>query len=241
MRRIEVDVARGVAIILMIIYHFSFDVNYFGIAKINLYDLSWILFQRSIGTLFLLLVGISLTLSESRNKEGHIKHAKRALMLGAVAFVITIATWIYPNEGFVQFGIIHLIAVSTLLAPLFFRFRWMNAVLGLIVIFAGLYIGMNNMSTESKYLFWLGIVYPGYQALDHYPMLPWFGVVLIGIYLGQIVFPNGESKIKLSEKIIHNPYVQKLAFLGKNSLVVYLLHQPAMILLLFMYKLLFLQ
>ncbi len=217
----EVDAIRGSAILLMVVYHFFFDLDYFGVADINLYDLGWVLFQRLIAVLFLLVVGISLTLSESRNKEGYRRHAKRALRLGAVALLITAATWVYPHEGFVLFGIIHFIAMSTLIAPLFFRLGFWNVVLGTLLIIAGFHV--NALPTDSRYLFWLGITHEGYMPIDHYPLIPWFGVVLIGIFAGQFFFPGGESR-----RAIRLGHTEKLGFLGRNSLLIYLLHQPIM-------------
>ena len=220
-RIVEVDALRGLGIALMVVYHFFFDLEYFGIADINLYDIGWALFQRLIAVIFLGVVGISLTLSESRNREGYARHAKRALRLGAVALLITAVTWVYPHEGFIVFGIIHFIALASLIGPLFFRFRAWNVLLGVLIIIAGLYT--STLFTDSKYLFWLGIVYQGYQPLDHYPLLPWLGVVLIGIYAGQRFFPDGKARLKKSSE-----RMDKLAFLGRYSLLLYLLHQPIM-------------
>ena len=209
MKRIgEVDALRGIAIILMIIYHFFFDLDYLGIADINLNDIGWILFQRVIGSMFLLLAGISIVLSERKHHD-YMRHARRAAILGAVALLITAATWIYPHEGFIKFGIIHMIALSTLIAPLFLRFGWMNVVLGIIIIAAGLQVHY----TDIDYLFWLGPITKGYFALDHYPLVPWFGLVLIGTYLGQkIEFKNRKEGW--------------LEIMGRNSLMIYLIHQP---------------
>ena len=222
------DALRGIAILLMIAYHFFFDLNYFGIAGIALQELPWVLFQRIVGSMFLLLVGVSLTLSEARNTKGYAHHAKRALFLGAIALAITIATWVYPHEAFIKFGIIHVIALSTLIAPFFFRFGKVNLLLGIAIIAVGLFAG--NIHTDSPYLFWLGITSPDYTALDHYPMLPWFGVVLIGIYAGQTVFPNGKSTLRIREsRPLPKLVLAKLAFMGRNSLAVYLIHQPVLV------------
>jgi uncharacterized membrane protein len=225
MRLTEVDALRGVAITMMVAYHIIFDINYFGIAPVDLYSLPLVLFQRVTGSLFLLLVGVSLTLSESRNKEGYMRHLRRGLWFGAVALCITAATWVFPHEGFITFGIIHLIALSTLIAPFFFRFGRLNAVIGLLAIAIGMM--MVGVQTDSHYLFWLGLTYPGYTALDYYPLLPWFGVILMGMAAGGIAFPSGKPALSAPWK---DTIVAKgLAFLGRNSLAIYLAHQPLIV------------
>jgi uncharacterized membrane protein len=220
-RVMEVDALRGIAILLMVIYHFFFDLAYLGLADISIFAPEWILFQRVVGTLFISIVGISLTLSESRNTEGYARHAKRALGLAAVALLITAVTWIYPNKGFIMFGIIHFIAAATLIAPFFLRFGRWNVLIGIMIILLGFYV--NTLRTDLPYLFWLGIIHPGYRQLDHYSVIPWLGVVLLGIYAGQRLFPGGKARLKGGPS-----HMDKLAFLGRNSLLIYLVHQPVM-------------
>jgi len=217
------DSARGIAIVLMIAYHVMFDLSYFGISAIDLYSLPLVLFQRFIGMLFLLIVGISLALSESKNNEGYIHHVKRALKLAGVALLITIATWVYPHDAFITFGIIHFIALATLLAPMFFGFGRTNVLLGLAIIGAGLL--MNGIDVSQPYLFWLGLTTPAYSALDFYPLFPWFGIVLIGIYAGQSLFTKGESRISIRATKLDGA----LSFIGRNSLTIYLAHQPILV------------
>lgn len=231
-RIIEIDAARGTAIVLMIIYHFFFDLDYFGFAPVPMQSLFFVIFQRIIGTSFVLIAGISLALSEKNNTEGYVHHAKRALVLAAVAALITLATWTYPHEGFIKFGIIHMLALSTFIAPFFFRFGRLNILLGAAIILLGFYT--STLTTDSHYLFWLGMIYPGYEALDHYPMLPWFGVVLIGIWVGQRVFMDWKTK-----EGVRSVYASVLSFLGRNSLAIYLLHQPVLIGMLMAFRALF--
>ncbi|MEW6036258.1 MAG: heparan-alpha-glucosaminide N-acetyltransferase [Candidatus Micrarchaeota archaeon] len=216
----ELDALRGVAILMMAAYHFIFDIYYLGFAQIDLQFLPILLFQRATGTLFLLLAGASLWLSERHNKEGYGRHARRGLLLAAVAALITLGTWIYPHEGFITFGIIHMIAASTFIAPLFFRFGRLNILLGLTLITAGFFIGA--VGTDSRLLFPLGVTYPGYTALDYYPLIPWFGVVLVGMEAGRIIFPRGKATWKSRD----SAWASRLAFLGRNSLALYLAHQP---------------
>jgi uncharacterized membrane protein len=225
-----IDTLRGLAITAMIAYHFMFDLWYLRIAEFDIMSLPLSVFQHSIGTLFLVLVGISLWLSESHNREGYAHHAKRAAFLAAVALSITVATWIYPHEGMITFGIIHCIALCVLLAPLFFRFGKLNALLGLLLIAAGFVVPA--IQTDSPYLFWLGITTPDYTALDFYPIIPWLGVVLIGVFAGQTIYPGGRSINARKE----SRFSRAMAFAGRHSLAIYLAHQPILISILLAYK-----
>jgi uncharacterized membrane protein len=237
-RIIEVDALRGIAIILMMAYHSVFDLSFLGLAAIDLQQGFWFFLPRAIGALFLLIAGASMALSESKDRqgahEGYWHHAKRGLKLAAAAAAITLATWIYPHEGFIQFGIIHLIALATFIAPLFFRLGKLNVLLGLVIIAAGGIV--DAAQTDSHYLFWLGITYPGYTALDHYPLIPWFGVVLIGLYAGQALFPDGKSRMGMKAPAADSPAARLLAFLGRHSLAIYLAHQVVLIGVLMAYK-----
>jgi uncharacterized membrane protein len=222
-RIIEVDALRGVAIILMVIYHFLFDLNYFGLVNIAIMCMPLVIFQRIIGVIFVGLVGVSIILSEKNNKFGYKTHFWHGLKILNFAILITAATWLYPHEGFVTFGVLHMIALSIFIAPFFFRFsKKQNLLIGIIIIIVGIWL--NLQSTDLKLIFWLGLPYPEYAALDFYPMMPWFGVVLIGMAIGEALYPKAKSLIGFkSEKL------EKLAYLGKRSLAIYLIHQIILI------------
>ena len=225
MRIAIVDAIRGVAILMMVLYHILFDLSYFGLADIDLQDTMIMLFQRATGFLFILIAGVSMTLSESKGKSNW-RHLRRAAILGTIAACITLATWIYPHEGYITFGIIHFLAASALIAPLFFKLGKINIALALILIVVGL--AMNGMDAETGLLFWLGLAHPDYTALDYYPLLPWFGVILLGIFTGREFVLNrnwGEMPAWLT-------------FLGRNSLIIYLIHQPILVSIMLILKML---
>lgn len=209
-----VDAIRGVAILMMVLYHILFDLSYFGLADIDLQDTMIMLFQRATGFLFILIAGVSMALSESKGKK--FRHLRRAAILGAIAIGITLATWIYPHEGFITFGIIHFLAISALIAPFFFKLGRVNVALALMLIIVGL--AVNSMDTETGLLFWLGLANPEYSALDYYPLLPWFGVILLGVYAGQFFLNRNWGEMP-----------GWLTFLGRNSLAIYLIHQPILV------------
>ncbi len=212
----EVDALRGLAIVLMVVYHFFFDIGFLEIASINLQDAPLLILQRTTAFLFLILVGVSMTLGKPDFK----KTLNRAVKLGAVAILITVATSIYPGNGAIVFGIIHFIAVSVLLGYFFLSFNWPNLLAALGVLAAWLLAG--SFTQGSPYLIWLGFPPADFYTLDYYPLLPWFALVLAGIFIGKTVFP-------LKNRMPEPGAAQPLCFLGRKSLAIYLLHQPVLL------------
>jgi uncharacterized membrane protein len=82
---------------------------------------------------------------------------------------------------------------------------------------------------------WLGLKPANFYSFDYFPLLPWFGLLLIGIFLGNIFYPNGKRNFKIF--IPEGKVANIITFLGKNSLLIYFIHQPIIffVLLLFGY------
>jgi uncharacterized membrane protein len=225
----EIDFLRGIAILMMIVYHIIFDLNYFGFTSTDLNSLPSLIFLYPIGTVFLLLVGISLTLSYKRvqhtltTNQLRIKYLKRGSSIFGLGILITMVTWIYPHQGFIVFGVLHCIGLSILLAYPFIRSRVLPLLIGIFCIIFGIIIRL-SITVDFPWLIWLGFVPRQFYTLDYFPLLPWYGVVLIGIFLGNIQYKNHSRFITIpdySRFIIIRPF----CFLGRHSLLIYLLHQ----------------
>jgi len=225
------DSVRGIAIVLMLAYHFFFDLNYFRVAEFGFRQPAWRAFQIIIGSLFLLVVGISLSISRARVKkleerEIRKKYLLRGLKIFAVGLLITAATWIYPNRGVIIFGILHMIGLSIILSIPFLKLKKANLALGLIFLAAGLFL--REMRFAFPWLLWLGLVPRGFYTLDFYPLIPWFGLVLTGLFIGKHAYPGGLRSLKLTRLGNLVPF-RFLSFLGRHSLLIYLLHQPVLV------------
>jgi uncharacterized membrane protein len=229
----EIDMARGIAILMMVLFHTLFDLNYFRILTIQVYAGFWRYFTFATASLFLLIVGISLTISKSRavsGSPGHqltLKFVSRGAGIFLLGLLVTAVTWLYIREGFIVFGILHLIGISILISPLFFRFKKYNLVLGL------LFIGIGSVLANVDGPVWLlpvGIHPAAFSSVDYEPLFPWFGIVLFGMGLGEYLYPEG--KRGFAHPRIPVFFEQPFAFLGRHSLIIYLVHQPLIILLL---------
>lgn len=236
----EIDFLRGIAIIMMIIFHFFFDLNYFNVYKINLYSGFWWIFARTIAAIFILLVGISLTISYSKMRkqkkrsDSFKKYFVRGLKIFCLGLFISFVTWIFLRKGFIIFGILHFIGVSIILAYPFLKFRFGNLLLGIVFLLLGIYV--RNLNFDSYWLTWVGLAPNYFYTVDYFPVLPWFGLILIGLFFGNLLYPNGMRRFK----IINVPkfsFVKLLCFLGRNSLIIYFIHQPILIISLYFFLL----
>ncbi len=227
----EIDSFRGLAIVMMVTYHVAFDLSYFGIAPLPVTTGAWRVLAIATASLFLAIAGVSLAISgaHARARLGRADFIRKYLLRGGFIFLlgmgITLVTWVLLPGDAIVFGILHLIGVSVMLAPLFLGFRRANLVLGALVILAGFF--MTSLAGPA-WLLWLGLRPPGFTSLDYTPLLPWFGVVLLGMYAGQSLYPGGRRGFSLPWK--QGSRKGLLAFLGRHSLLIYLVHQPLILL-----------
>jgi len=228
----EVDLLRGIAVVMMIVFHFLYDLNYFSIYNLNLHSEYFPIYLYSIGTLFILLVGTSLSLSYSRaekertGKKLYLRYLNRGLKIFGLGLLITVITWIYLGEGFVVFGVLHCIGASIILAYPLLRFRYLNLSLGVVLILTG--VILKNLSFDFYWLVWLGFTPSPFYTIDYFPLLPWFGVVLIGIFLGNSLYPNYKRVFNLKD-LCRLKVIRFFCFLGRHSLIIYFIHQPILL------------
>lgn len=228
----EIDVWRGLAIVSMVIYHFAWDLKSFAEVYIDLFSPFWFYFQRSIASSFVLLVGISLTVSYNRaiqkenGRDGlYWKFFRRGLLVLGTGLAMGTGLWLL-GQGRIDFGVLHMIGVSIILAYPFLRFRWLNLLF--IAILMPLSYYLKAIPTETTAWVWLGITPPGYAPQDYFPLVHWFAVVLIGVFLGNSLYTGGVRQFSLRDYSAFFPF-NILGFLGKHSLVIYVIHQPILV------------
>jgi len=228
----EIDAVRGIAVVLMILYHICFDLDFLGIINIQLNTIPFLLFLYPIGTLFLLLVGISLTLRYEQIKEivsfqkRFFLFLKQGTVLLSFGLLITAVTYLYPRQGFIIFGVLHCIGISIILGYFFVSKKNLSLFLGVLCILFGFVFSFIRI--DSYWFLWLGFRPIGFYTLDYFPLFPWFGIVLIGIFLGNTLYPNGNRRFKCTVSYKHS-ILKNLLFLGRHSLFIYLIHQPIII------------
>ena len=226
----EIDAIRGSAIIAMLIFHTVFILVLFEFIYIDLYSGFWWIFPRCIAGTFLLIVGVSLALSFNRVKQSLTllniikKYLFRGFILIALGIAITIVTFfIFGNEKFVLFGVLHLIGVSIILAIPFLSFKFINLVIGILVLGIGLFLGIYRF--DFLWLLWLGFRPVDYYPVDYLPLLPWSCFIFLGMFLGNLCYKDNKRVIPfpdLGDFIL----IKGLSFLGRYSIFIYLGHIP---------------
>jgi uncharacterized membrane protein len=146
--------------------------------------------------------------------------------------LITFVTRIFLPKGYVVFGVLHCIGISTILSVPLLNRGWVNLLAGITILLGGFVI--SQIHPDWPWLIWLGLTPPDFYSVDYVPMIPWFGLILLGRYCGLRLYPHGRRLICLPDWD-NEPLIGALSFLGRNSLITYLIHQP---LILIIYKLL---
>jgi uncharacterized membrane protein len=236
-RRIDLlDVARGMALVAMAIYHFTWDLEFFGYVEAGTAAVGgWKMFARCIASSFLFLVGVSLFLAHGRQIRWR-PFWRRWAMIVASAALITVATWFAMRETFIFFGILHQIALASLLGLLFVRVPAPLTLAAAAAVIA-LPAFFRAEAFDSPFLWWTGLSPTNPRSNDFVPLFPWFGAVLIGIAAGRLMVRSGFSTWLAT--IAAPRAAHPLSLAGRHSLAFYLIHQPVLIAGLWLFSLAF--
>lgn len=227
MRLNEIDIIRGIAIVLMVVFHIVFDLtNFFGF-NIEYHRGFWYYEGRLSAILFIMAAGMvsAVIAGQGDLKTAWQKNLKRGLRLIGWGMVITLVTWFFDSKNTIWFGILHFLGVAIILSILFARFRWVNLILGILIIILGSFF--LKLQADHSWFLIFGIRPYGFQSWDYYSLFPWFGVVLIGLGLGNFVYQN-QTMLPATKKPSHVVF-SSLIWLGKYSLWIYLVHQPILL------------
>lgn len=212
----ELDAVRGIAILCVVAVHtFSFGEQFGG------WDVRWSSFfwfvKQYCGAFFVLLSGVCAILAH--------KSVKRGLMVFALGLCLTAVTWWLVLSGreteevLIQWGVLHCIGTCMMLWPLFKRLPpWVRLAAGAAMIAAGYYLEF-QVHVRDPWLFPLGLRTWHFTAMDYFPLLPNLGWFLAGSFIGSRVYGEGRPLFPSLKPGV-------LAFCGRHSLAIYLIHQP---------------
>ena len=233
------DALRGVMMINMIAYHGMWNlVNLFGV-RVDWYaGTPKYIWQQCICWSFILLSGFCWSLGK--------KKLKNALVTLGASVIITVVTAVFMKNSIILFGVLSLLGSSMLLMiPLDKLLKKLNPFVGLAVFFV-LFIATKNISdgfvgVGEKVLFdvprelyanyltaYLGFPFAGFYSSDYFPLIPWLFLFVCGYFLHHIF-----NRLKLM-KCLSSFRCSPLEFLGRHSLIIYMVHQPVVYVVLFL-------
>jgi uncharacterized membrane protein len=217
-----IDAVRGFALCLMFVYHFAFDLRLYGVIAADFEnDPFWLGFRALIVTMFMGLVGVSLVLADRAGASPR-DFWRRIAVIGACALAVSLASWIAFPRSYIYFGILHCIAVASMLAWPFVRRPWSALFVGCAVIVAGLVL--SHPAFDARALSVVGFVAHKPVTGDYVPLAPWSGAVFVGIALGHLL-----AKQSFGAVAPLSAAPASLRSLGRHSLLVYMVHQPILL------------
>ena len=220
----ELDALRGLCVLGMVAVHFIFNmVEMFGLLDWEYPE--WFVLLKDWGGLFFLLIsGICVTLGSHCLKRG--------LVVFGCGLICTAVTWAMVQLGYMDpsmiiwFGVLHCLGVCMLLWPVFSRLPgWLLALFGTAIVLGGFYL-VYHIRVDTWLLVPFGVPFPEFATPDYFPLLPYFGLFLMGAALGKSLYKNKTTLFpRVNPK---NPIIVFFGLLGRYSLGIYLLHQPVL-------------
>lgn len=216
-----IDIARGVALIGMAVFHFTFDLEYFGLVPGGtILSLPWRSFARLVAGSFVFLAGVSLVLA-ARGGLRWPSFWRDTGKVAAAALLVSVVTYFALGPAWVFFGILHVIVVSRLLGLGVLRLPAL-ALAGLGALVWALPYVVQSPAFDSRWLAWIGFAELQPLSMDLEPVFPWFGPFLLGMAFAKAALltrqPGGDGGMP----------GRALAWAGRHSLAIYLLHQPVL-------------
>ena len=217
----ELDALRGLCILFMVVIHFVYDlVELYGIVSWE-YPPLFSLVKQWGGVLFLLISGICVTLGHHPVRRGLI-----VFCCGVICTAVTGGMYLLDladRSILIWFGVLHCLGVCMLLWPLFEKQPvWLLALAGGSLALVGLVLPRIHLPFD--YLAPLGLVSRHFASSDYFPLLPHLGFFLLGAVMGKTLYQKKQSLLPRVDP--RRQPLRLLCVCGRQSLPIYLLHQP---------------
>ncbi len=227
-RILALDLARTTALVGMVIYHFTYDLSAFGwLPPGYATHGGWAIFARIVAGSFLFLAGVSLYLAHGAGIRWR-PFLIRAAQIAAGAAIITVTTyfWIAPT-AYVFYGILHAILVSSFIGLAFLRLPWIvTLAAAALVVLARIYL--THPAFDAPLLAWVGLYTgPTPRSIDFVPVFPWLAPFLAGLALSKWAVVSGVAE-RLRSAVPPGPMARAVAWPGRHTLIIYLVHQPVL-------------
>mgnify|MGYP001177259732 FL=1 len=219
-----VDLFKGVAVMLMIIYHFYYFPHQYGFTEIK-YNTPFLkTIARIAQIIFITAVGINLHLSKRKMKDKKDfidKSLKRIAKIFFFAILMSLFTYAVFGDNFVKFGILHFVALSSLLLFMIADDKHIISIITLILVMLIFALKNNPDILENSFPKPIGFILgfnKGYSSIDHFPLIPWLLLVCVGILLGSLIHEYKPRFYKETDT------TEIIEIIGKYSLEIYAVH-----------------
>lgn len=217
-RRFDIlDTWRTLAIVLMVAYHFLYDLYIFGIISASqLFSAPLNVLERFICCSFILLAGASARFSRN--------NLRRGLTVLAAGVVVEIGAAVGGQT--IRWGVLMLLGTSMVIWHFLGKGlqKWKPGNLAIVSFCLFLFTRWWTKVTPASvsWLYPLGFTAPGFYSADYFPLLPWFFMFLMGTVLGGWCLNHRDNRLLTA------PLPAALTWPGRHSLVIYVLHQPVL-------------
>lgn len=216
-----IDLLRCIAIVSMVAFHVVYDLAVFYGYSIDYERGFWQVLQMLFaGGLFIFVSGW--TASIGRRSWTNLLH------IGFAAMLVSLVTYFQFGNMYVRFGVLHLLFTANLLYILILHILSTRVLFLLALLLSIIIKPLTKIVVAHEYFVWLDILPIGYQSVDHYPVLPWLIVFIIGVIWGRL-----ETKAFTNSFEPAAQWATWITKCSKNSLAIYLLHQPVILLILY--------
>ncbi len=214
------DTLRGIALINMTLYHLFYSMVYIFNYPIKWFDGELAKFwQQCICWTFILVAGATLNLSNNQLVRG--------VKIFFCGLIVTLVTILVTPANRIIFGILSFMGTAIIathfLMPVFEKLNKKIMSVFMFILFL-VTKPITNYRFDIKGLFFLGIKSKEFFSTDYFPLIPWLFLFWTGYFLFGIILQNFEAKNFLKLKI---PFV---SYIGKHTLIIYMLHQPVIFL-----------
>ncbi len=225
----EIDLLRALAIILMVAYHIAYDLKEFVGVNTNYEGPFWYSVGKFSALLFMFLSGLCSGFSKNPLRRG--------LQIFGYGMVLTLVTYLFIPTTYIRFGILHFLGLTMMLTPLLKLIpSWLLALLSLLAALIGFKSG--KIFVTVGYLLPLGLRSREFSSIDYYPLFPYLSVTILGVIFYKYFFKEGQKLLsnKLQNLHFSGPYFRIVEGLSKNSLAIYLIHQPIILAGIFLFQ-----
>jgi uncharacterized membrane protein len=227
------DIARGVAVVWMTAFHFSFDLSHYGFTHQDFYrDPFWTIQRTCILSLFLFCAGFGQAMAVQAGQSWG-RFWRRWLQIAACALAVSAGSALMFPNSWIYFGVLHGMALMLIVCRAtasWGRWLWLAGLFAVLLAWFApqVHAALPSVAPlDTSTLNWIGLISRKPITEDYVPVLPWIGVMWWGMAAGQLALSKGW--MQRSPIRTNTVPIPQLAWVGRWSLSWYMLHQPLLI------------